>query len=408
MAPHTFILRHGHPRHVRSAGSAARCASVTIQHTGHHPDYRRVVVKVGSNLLTAGGERLDAGAIGRLVRQVADARRKGVEVVVVSSGAIAAGRDRLGDIEARARRDLPTRQALAAIGQGRLMSVWGELFALQGIVIAQALLTRRDLSDRLGYLNARNTLLSLIERQVVPIVNENDVVSIEEISETVIGDNDNLSAEVANLVDADLLLILTDIDGLYSADPRTDPAASLIDTVERVDKALLAAAAGAPGERGTGGMLTKVQAARTAAQAGVHVVIADGRLDDAVARVVAGERLGTHFLPTADRVASRRRHLLSGLRPRGRIVVDEGAARALRFDGKSLLPAGVTGSEGPFERGDVVRIFTGAGDHLATGSVNYSDRDIERIKGQRSDRISDILGYQYGDEVVHRDNLVLL
>jgi glutamate 5-kinase len=378
------------------------------QSESRDPEYRRVVVKVGSNLLTGGSDRLDAHAMAGLVQQVAVVRRYGVQVVVVSSGAVAAGRHRLGDTESRGRRDLPTKQALAAIGQSRLMSVWDELFALEEIVVAQALLTRRDLSDRLGYLNARNTLLALIERSVVPIVNENDVVSIEEISDTVIGDNDNLSAEVANLVDADLLLILTDIEGLYSADPRIDPAARLIRTVERVDEAVIAAAAGAPGERGTGGMTTKVQAARTATQAGAHVVIADGRSEGVVVRVVRGEPAGTHFLPTANRVESRRRQLLSGLRPRGRIVVDEGAARALRYDGKSLLPAGVTGAEGPFERGDVVRIFTIEGHHLATGSVNYSDTDIERIKGQRSDRIPDILGYEYGEEVVHRDNLVLL
>lgn len=372
------------------------------------PQYRRIVVKVGSNLLTGGGARLDAHAMSGLVRQIAGVRARGAQVVLVSSGAIAAGRHRLGDTAPVARRDTPTRQTLAAIGQSRLMSVWDELFELEGIVVAQALLTRRDLSDRLGYLNARNTLLGLIERGVVPIVNENDVVSIEEISDTVIGDNDNLSAEVANLVDAELLLILTDIEGLYTADPRRDPDAHLIETVERIDDGVLAAAAGAPGERGTGGMATKVQAARVATQAGVHVVIADGRQEDAVERVVAGGRLGTLFLPTADRVVSRRRHLLSGLRPRGRIVVDEGAARALRYDGKSLLPAGVTGAEGPFERGDVVRVFTQDGGHLATGSVNYSADDIERIKGQRSDRISDLLGYEYGEEVIHRDNLVLL
>ena len=374
----------------------------------HRTAYRRMVVKVGSNLLTGGGERLDARAMAGLVQQIADVRALGVQVVVVSSGAIAAGRHRLGDTGHDDRRDLPTRQALAAIGQSRLMSMWDELFELRGIVVAQALLTRRDLSDRLGYLNARNTLLGLIDRGVVPIVNENDVVSIEEISESVIGDNDNLSAEVANLVDADLLLILTDIEGLYTADPRHDPAARLIETVDRIDDTIVAAAAGTHGARGTGGMTTKVQAARIATQAGAHVVVAGGRVEDAVQRIAAGEPLGTHFLPTADRVESRRRHLLSGLRPRGRIVVDEGAARALRYDGKSLLPAGVTAAEGPFERGDVVRIFTQQGDHLATGNVNYSDQDIERIKGQRSGRIPDLLGYQYGEEVVHRDNLVLL
>lgn len=372
-----------------------------------HTRYRRIVVKVGSNLLTGGSARLDAHAMSGLVRQIAEVRARGAQVVLVSSGAIAAGRHRLGDA-ALSRRDTPTRQTLAAIGQSRLMSVWDELFELEEIVVAQALLTRRDLSDRLGYLNARNTLLGLIERGVVPIVNENDVVSIEEIKDTVIGDNDNLSAEVANLVDADLLLILTDIEGLYTADPRHDPAARLIDTVERIDEAVLAAAAGAPGERGTGGMATKVQAARVATQAGVHVVIADGRREDAVTLIAAGEPLGTHFLPTADRVVSRRRHLLSALQARGRIVVDEGAARALRYDGKSLLPAGVTEAHGPFERGDVVRVYTQDGGHLATGSVNYSADDIERIKGQRSDRIPDLLGYEYGEEVIHRDNLVLL
>ncbi|MFN8584312.1 MAG: glutamate 5-kinase [Dehalococcoidia bacterium] len=378
-------------------------------HSSHEQtQYRRIVVKVGSNLLTGGGDRLDAHAMAGLVQQIASVRARGAQVVVVSSGAIAAGRHRLGDAAPANRRDLPTRQALAAIGQSRLMSVWDELFALEGIVVAQALLTRRDLSDRLGYLNARNTLLGLIERGVVPIVNENDVVSIEEISDTVIGDNDNLSAEVANLVDADLLLILTDIEGLYSADPRSDPDAHLIETVERIDDAIVAAASGAAGVRGTGGMATKVQAARVATHAGVHVIVGDGRIEDVVSRMAAGEHLGTHFLPTADRVVSRRRHLLSGLRARGRIVVDEGAARALRYDGKSLLPAGVTEAEGPFERGDVVRVYTQDGGHLATGSVNYSAEDIQRIKGQRSDRIPDVLGYEYGEEVIHRDNLVLV
>jgi glutamate 5-kinase len=335
-------------------------------------------------------------------------QRAGVQTVLVSSGAVAAGRHRIGDAERGRRRRLPMRQALAAIGQSRLMSMWDELFALQELVVAQALLTRRDLADGLGYLNARNTLLSLIERGVVPIVNENDVVSIEEISDSMIGDNDNLSAEVANLVDADLLLILSDVAGLYTTDPRRDPDARLIETVEHVDDGIVAAASGTPGERGTGGMATKVQAARTATQAGAHVVVADGRIEDVVRRVAAGDVLGTHFLPTADRVERRRRHLLSGIRPRGSIVVDEGAARAIRYDGKSLLPAGVTSADGAFDRGDVVRIFTQSGDHLATGNVNYSAEDVERIKGQRSDRIPDVLGYEFGEEVVHRDNLVVV
>ncbi|RLT35899.1 MAG: glutamate 5-kinase [Chloroflexi bacterium] len=374
--------------------------------------YRRVVVKVGTNLLTRGTQRLDPEAMAAMAVQVATLRRAGAQVVMVSSGAIAAGRSRLGDAtELRTDgepRDLPTRQALAAIGQSRLMSMWDGLFEMEGTIVAQALLTRRDLADRLGYLNARNTLLGLIERDVVAIVNENDVVSIEEIADSVIGDNDNLSAEVANLVDADLLLILTDIEGLYSADPRRDPNATLIREVARIDDAIVISARGKAGERGTGGMATKVQAAQVATQAGVHVVIADGRVEDVVHRVAAGEAIGTHFLPTADRVESRRRYLLSRLQSRGRVIVDDGAARALTYEGKSLLPAGVLGAEGDFQRGDVVRIVTTAGADLASGSVNYSAAEIVQVMGQRSDRIAEVLGYEYGEEIVHRNNLVLL
>jgi glutamate 5-kinase len=371
-----------------------------------HISYRRVVVKVGTNLLTAGTERLDAEAMAAVAGQIAAIRELGAQVVLVSSGAISAGRHRLGD--AGPGRDVPTRQALAAVGQSRLMSLWDELFELHGVVVAQALLTRRDLADRLGYLNARTTLLGLIERGVVPIVNENDVVSSDEIRDSVIGDNDNLSAEVANLVDADLLLILSDVAGLYTADPRTDASATLIEEVARVDEVIERASRGLPGERGTGGMATKVQAARAATGAGVHVVLADGSATDIVRRAAAGEPVGTHFLPTADRVESRRRHLRSQLQTRGRIVVDAGAARALERDGKSLLPAGVVRVEGDFQRGDVVRIVTAEGNELASGSANYSSADIEKVRGQRSDRIADLLGYEYGEEVVHRNNLVLL
>ena len=372
-----------------------------------HIEYRRVVVKVGTNLLTGGSARLDAEAMAGIIAQIVAIRALGAQVVLVSSGAIAAGRQRLGDAGIVA--DVPMRQALAAVGQSRLMSVWDELFELQHIVVAQALLTRRDLADRLGYLNARNTLLGLLERGVVPIVNENDVVSIEEIGESVIGDNDNLSAEVANLVDADLLLILTDIAGLYTADPRHDPTATLIEEVARIDEAIERASAGQPGERDIGGMATKVQAARTATAAGIHVIIADGGATDAIRRAAAAEPgVGTHFLPTADRVESRRRYLLSRLQARGRIVVDAGAARALEHDGKSLLPAGVVRVEGEFQRGDVVRIVTAEGRDLASGSVNYSSAEIEQVRGQRSGRIAELLGYEYGEEVVHRNNLVLL
>lgn len=373
--------------------------------------YRRVVVKLGSNVLTAGTDGLDAATMAHLVEQVADLRARDVEVIMVTSGAIAAGRQRLRahrEANSVAPRDIELRQALAAVGQSRVMAFWDELFEQREIPIAQALITRRDLADRLGYLNTRNTLLNLLRLGVVPIVNENDVVSVEEIQDSKIGDNDNLSAQVANLVDADLLLILTDIAGLYTSDPSRDATARLVEVVERIDDAVVAAAAGSPGARGTGGMATKVQAARIATSHGAHVVLADGRARDIAVRVVAGEPVGTHFLPVGDRRESRRRYLLSGLQARGSVTVDEGAVRALRAGGKSLLPAGVSACEGGFQRGDVIRVLTPQGVHFASGMANYNVDEVRRIQGKHSNEISDTLGYEYGEEVIHRNNLVLV
>ncbi len=364
--------------------------------------YRRVVVKVGTNLLTAGGDGLDAAAMAGIVAQVAALRERGGEAIVVSSGAIAAGRDRLNRPSHQ-----PSDQVLAAVGQSRLMAMWDELFEAQGLVSAQALLTRDDLASRLGYLNARNTLLALLEFAVVPIVNENDVVSVEEIEDSVIGDNDNLSALVANLVDADLLLLLTDTAGLHTADPATAPDARLIETVEQIDETIEAAAAG-PGKRGKGGMRTKLEAARIAVQSGTHVMIADGREDGVVLRAAGGQPAGTHFLPSGDRIESRRRYLLSGLPVRGRVVVDRGAAEALAHGGTSLLPVGVVEASGEFERGDVVQIHAQDGRHIANGVSNYGAADVVRLRGVRSDRIAELLGHEYGEEIVHRNNLVLL
>ncbi len=376
-----------------------------------HLEHRRVVVKVGSNVLTAGTDRLDPRAMASIAEQIAELRRLGGQAVLVSSGAVAAGRHRVStaaaDGAARAR-DLHMRQVLAAIGQSRLMALWDELFDQHTIVIAQALLTRADLANRLAYLNARNTLMELLELGVVPIINENDVVSVEEIAAT-IGDNDNLSAQVANLIDADLLLILTDIAGLYTADPAHDRDAKLIERVERIDAEIEQAAAGGPGARGTGGMVTKVQAARIATQSGTHVVLAHGAADDVVLRAAAGEpAVGTHFLPTGDRMESRLRYLLSGLQTRGRIEIDAGAARALLRGANSLLPAGVVARSGEFKRGDVVQIVTGDGVAVARGIANYSSDEVDRIRGQHSDQIAGVLGYEYGEEVVHRNNMVLV
>ena len=375
-----------------------------------HVEYPRIVVKVGTNVLTAGSDELNTEAMAALVEQIVELQRRGTELVVVTSGAIAVGRhrvsssDRVGKLHPR---DVQARQVFASVGQGRLMALWDELFEQHDVVIAQALLTGNDLDDRVGYLNARNTLTRMVELGVVPIVNENDVVSIEEIAETNIGDNDNLSAQVANLVDADLLLLLTDVSGLYSADPGRDPGARLIEEVTLIDAAIVAAA-GAPGARGRGGMATKVEAARLATQHGTHVVIADGHARDVVLRAASGEPVGTHFLPSGDRTESRRRYLMSGLQVRGRVIIDEGAAAALRHGGNSLLPAGVTGAEGEFGRGDVVHVYSGGGEHVATGVANYGRSEVERIAGKHSEQIIHELGYEQSEEVIHRNNLVLV
>lgn len=367
--------------------------------------YSRIVVKLGTNLLTAGTDRLNLEVMSSLVGQVARLMQQGGEVIVVSSGAIACGLHRLGAPEER--KDIPFRQVLASVGQTYLMRAYEELFAWHDIVVAQTLLTRRDLADRQGYLNARNTLLALLEMRAVPIVNENDVVAVDEIEGAKIGDNDNLSALVANLVDADLLVLLTDTAGLFTADPRHDPQAKLIPRVERIDREIEELAGGSGG-RGVGGMATKVQAARLAIAGGANVVIADGHERDILTRLVQGEAVGTLFPATADRMESRKRWMLSGLSLKGSVAVDSGAAQALRQENRSLLPAGVRSVAGPFERGDVIAICDSEGRRIACGIANYRSADIEAIRGQRSDRIEEALGYEYGAEVVHRDNLVLL
>ena len=368
--------------------------------------YRRIVAKFGTNLLTAGTNQLDRATMSSLVAQVVRLMDEGREVLVVTSGAIAAGRQRL-DID-KTRRDIPFRQVLASVGQAHLMQLYDGLFAARGRVVAQTLLSKRDLSDRIGYLNARNTLLGLLEMGVVPIVNENDAVAIDEIAGARIGDNDNLSALVANLIDADLLALLTDTGGLYTADPRTHKTATLIERIDRVTPEIEAIAGGSESGRGTGGMVTKLQAAKLGTGGGSDVFIADGRARDTLYRLATGEHVGTMLPARKSRVESRKRWMLSGLTTKGAIVVDAGAAKALTDRGRSLLPAGVRDVQGPFKRGDTVNIVLPDGHAVACGITNYDDRDLRAIQGLRSDRIESVLGHQFGSEVVHRNNLVVL
>ena len=363
---------------------------------------------MGTSLLTSGGDHLDLPIMAGLVDQIVELHSLGRQVIVVSSGAVAAGRERLfrrGVVDSR---NTAFKQVLASIGQSHLMNTYERLFAQHDITIAQALLTRDCLVGRAGYLNARNTLLALCDMGVVCIVNENDVVAVEELEERQFGDNDSLSAMVANLVDADLLVMLTDIDGLYTADPRVHPDATLVPRVDHIDEGIVALAGGTLSGQGIGGMVTKVEAARLATSSGVDVIVANGHEPDVLRRLDAGESIGTLFAASVSKLESRKRWLLSGLASHGRVIVDGGAVRALRKGTGSLLPAGVTSVLGRFARGDIVDIGAEDGARVASGIVNYSSEDLGRIMGQHSERIADVLEHSYGDEVVHRSNMVVL
>jgi glutamate 5-kinase len=363
---------------------------------------QRIVLKLGTSTLTAGTRQLNRQRILEIVQQVAHLHQAGHEMVVVSSGAMAAGRERLGfpDLE----RNVPAKQMLSAIGQGRLMHVYSQLFDLFEIVVGQVLLTREDLTDRTRYLNIRDTLSTLLEHRIIPVINENDTTATHEIR---VGDNDNLSALVANLLEADLLVMLTDMPGLYTADPRSNPRAELIPLVERIDEDTYALAGGAGTTVGTGGMTTKIQAAHLATRSGVTTVIANGQEANVLSRLVQGEALGTRFLPVTTHIEGRKRWMLAE-KPHGTVQVDAGAARKLLKGGASLLPVGMTGVQGEFERGELVAIHGPEGTRIAQGMSSYSSSDLHKVCGVQSARIIELLGYSYGDAVIHRNNLVVL
>ena len=371
--------------------------------------HRRIVIKAGTSILTKPPEHqaLDLKVMADLVRQVCVLRKAGAEALLVTSGAISAGREVLGAGKDRSDRDIPTRQVMAAVGQSRLMHTYQEMFASHGFQVAQTLLTIDDLSDRQSYLNVRNTLLGLLELGVVPILNENDVVAVDEIGE-VFGDNDRLSALVANLVDADLLVVLSNVDGLYTADPNVDPTARLIPEVDQVDASLESLAGKNRNPWARGGMPTKLEAARLVTTSGISMVICHGKKDDAILRAARGDAVGTLFRPGAGKLEARKRWMLSGISHKGEVIVDAGAVSALQEHNRSLLPAGITGVNGEFQRGEIVYIVGQQGRRIACGIANYESAAISRIRGIRSDHIQDTLGYDYGQEVVHRNNLVLL
>ena len=363
---------------------------------------KRLVVKVGSALVTNNGAGLDLVAIDDWARQIANLRQQGKEVVLVSSGAVACGVQRLG--WGRRPKTVHEKQAAAAVGQAGLVEAYEAAFSKHGLHTAQILLTHDDLADRKRYLNARSTLTTLLELGVVPIINENDTVITDEIK---FGDNDTLGALVANLIDADTLIILTDQQGLYTADPRNDPTATLIGEERAENTALEAMAGGAGSGISKGGMITKVRAAQRAARSGAHTCIASGRESDALLRVAAGEALGTLLYATSTPLAARKQWLADHLQLAGSLTLDNGAIEALK-SGKSLLPIGVIDAEGDFTRGAVVACRTHDGKEIARGLVNYAANDTRRIVRHASSEIEELLGYSEEPELIHRDNLVLV
>ena len=364
---------------------------------------RRVVVKVGSGLVTAPGQGPDARRIAALAADIATLVRERREVTLVSSGAIATGMARLG-LPNRPR-SIPEKQAAAAVGQSALMWQYEQAFKKHGIPVGQVLLTGQDISDRSRYLNARNTLLALLDFGVLPIVNENDTVAVDEIK---LGDNDNLAAHVAHLIDADLVVLLTDVEGLYTGDPVRDPSAQRLETVEAVTDEIQRLVYDGPGRVSVGGMGTKLQAAIKATASGIPLVIAGGTEPGVLARLLKGESLGTYFMAREDPLKARKRWIAFAAPPQGRLSVDAGAMKALTERGKSLLPSGVVAVDGEFPAGAVVAVAEAGGAEFARGLVNYDAGELRLIRGAKTKDIERALGYKGLDEVIHRDNLAVL
>ena len=363
---------------------------------------KRVVVKLGSNVITEVNS-LNVKVIESISRQISQLMDRGMEVILVSSGAMAAG---LRKMHMDKRPDeIPKRQAIAAIGQGGLMNAYEKTFAENNKQIAQILLTGEDLNNRKRYLNARNTINTLMEWKVVPIINENDTIMVEEIK---LGDNDNLSAMITLLMDADFLFILTDIDGLYDKDPRKNHDAVLIERTTAFDEQIETYASDIPGTLGTGGMLSKIQAAKKVTSAGIPMIIARGDIPDVLLKLFDEQKIGTYFVPKKERMASRKCWIAYTIDAKGTLVLDEGAKRAVQQNGKSILPIGVTEVEGEFEQGAAVEFKTDDGKVFGKGLVNFNASDIRLIKGLKSSQVAACLGGKHYDEVVHRDNLVIL
>lgn len=364
---------------------------------------KRIVIKIGSRVLASTGSGLNSRRIKRIAREIGELHQRGFEIVIVSSGAVVAGMNELG--LTKRPREIPLKQAAAAIGQSKLIQMYERMFRECDIKVAQILLTRDDIADRRRFLNSRNTLLTLLSYKVLPVINENDTVAVDEIK---FGDNDLLSGLVTNVVDADLLIIMSDIDGLFTANPSLHKDAVLIPVVKEIDRNIEEIAGGSTTIEGTGGMTSKVETAKRVSEYGIPTVIMNGNVSGLLNRLFTGFEVGTLFLPKESRLTSRKHWIAHALPSSGRLVLDNGARDALLKRGKSLLPSGITGVAGEFEAGDAVSCEDEGGKVFAKGLSNYNSRELVRIKGKKTSEILAILGYKDYDEVIHRDNLVIV
>ena len=398
-----FICTHDYHLDARLGITLSSALFIILKMNLSEIGYRRVVVKLGTSVLTSGSKQLDKAHMVELARQMSALMKAGVEVVLCTSGAIAAGRDHLGypvltDTVAN-------KQLLAAVGQSQLILAWSQFFSIYGLHVGQLLLTRADLHDRERYLNARDSLNALLKNGIIPIINENDAVATNEIK---VGDNDNLSARAALLCDADLLILLTDQQGLFDADPRVNPNAKLIKQVVNIDDSLRLLAGGAISGLGTGGMATKLEAADIARRAGVEVVIASGHRRQVILNAVCKEDVGTHFTALENPLESRKQWILAGQSTKGKLVLDAGAINAVTQKGRSLLSKGITSVIGEFARGTTLQLIDSKGCEYGRGISRYSAADLKKIAGKHSDDIETLLGYNYGDAVIHRNDMVVL
>lgn len=379
---------------------------------------RRIVVKLGTNLITgrrdADGTRrgIDEESLSNLVSQIAALHATGMQLIVVTSGAVGAGREVLSRSNGKTPplpRTVAYKQMLAALGQTKLMTAYERLFGEHNIQVAQALISRGDLTQRQRYLNVRDTLEAILEVGAIPVVNENDVVAVDELAGVVYGDNDRLSAMVANDLEADLLILLGELDGLYQRDPHRDPAAEIIREVPHISREIRRIAKGPHDGRGSGGMASKLEAADLATSSGTPMIIASGRTPDVLRRIIGGEQIGTRFPAAISQMEAKKRWLMTGITDgHGAIHVDSGAVAALEQRGRSLLAAGITMVEGNFDRGDIIKIEDADGQLIACGLTSYSSDDLNKIKGRKSGDVQSLLGHYYGMEVVHRNNMALV